>query len=114
MAWSLARSQGMGSCSNGCGNCPERSLMEGTRSPDSSVRRFLGAPASVVDLQRSGSNLLGVAQWQIIRMGRYGRWEKMSHQPRDCILRTSFWREAKPLGKDVKWEKSAFCSSRSA
>eukprot|EP00965_Chrysotila_dentata_P254787 6211990-Pleurochrysis_carterae.AAC.7 len=35
--------------------------MEGTGSPDSSVRRFWGAPASVVDLQRPGSNLRGVA-----------------------------------------------------
>eukprot|EP00965_Chrysotila_dentata_P102153 3372261-Pleurochrysis_carterae.AAC.1 len=34
--------------------------MEGTGSPVSSTRRFQGAPASVVDLHRSGSNLRGV------------------------------------------------------
>eukprot|EP00965_Chrysotila_dentata_P113793 3761417-Pleurochrysis_carterae.AAC.1 len=88
--------------------------MEGTRSPDSSVRRFRGAPASVVDLQRSSANLRSVAQRQIIRMGRYGRWEKMSNQPRGCILRISFWREAKPLGKEMQWGKSMICSGRSA
>eukprot|EP00965_Chrysotila_dentata_P263264 6214798-Pleurochrysis_carterae.AAC.3 len=64
--------------------------MEGTRSPDSSVRRFQGAAASVVDLQWSASNFRGMAPSYIIQLGRYGRLEKMSNQPRDCILRTFF------------------------
>eukprot|EP00965_Chrysotila_dentata_P178607 5898935-Pleurochrysis_carterae.AAC.1 len=52
--------------------------MEGTTTPEPSVSRLRGAPASVVDRQqRSGSNFRGVAPWQIMRMGR------------DCLLYTS-------------------------
>eukprot|EP00965_Chrysotila_dentata_P105424 3481745-Pleurochrysis_carterae.AAC.1 len=80
--------------------------MEGTGSPVSSTRRFRGAPAPAVDLHRSGSNLRGVAPSQIIRMGRYGRWEKISKHPRACILCTSFWSEAKPLGKEMRWGRA--------
>eukprot|EP00965_Chrysotila_dentata_P225137 6194576-Pleurochrysis_carterae.AAC.1 len=50
-AKSLAKSRGVGFCSRGWGNCRERSLMEGTTSPESSVRCLRGAPASVVDRQ---------------------------------------------------------------
>eukprot|EP00965_Chrysotila_dentata_P014920 493495-Pleurochrysis_carterae.AAC.1 len=45
-ARSLAKSRGVGFCSRGWGCCRERSLTEGTRTPDSSVRRLRGAPAS--------------------------------------------------------------------
>eukprot|EP00965_Chrysotila_dentata_P100957 3334490-Pleurochrysis_carterae.AAC.1 len=48
-ARSLAKSRGVGFYSRGWGYCRERSLMEGTRTPDSSVRCLRGAPASVVE-----------------------------------------------------------------
>eukprot|EP00965_Chrysotila_dentata_P231109 6198161-Pleurochrysis_carterae.AAC.2 len=46
----------------GMGNGREISLIEGTTTPESSARCLRGAPASVVDRQRSGSNLRGVAR----------------------------------------------------
>eukprot|EP00965_Chrysotila_dentata_P107510 3551711-Pleurochrysis_carterae.AAC.2 len=55
------KTRSVGFCSRGWGNWRKRSLIDDTRTPESSVRRLRGAPASVVDRQRSGSNLRGVA-----------------------------------------------------
>eukprot|EP00965_Chrysotila_dentata_P085587 2823384-Pleurochrysis_carterae.AAC.1 len=60
-ARSLAKSRGVGFCSRGWRNYREGSLIKLTTTPESSVRRLRGAPASVVERQRSGSNLRGVA-----------------------------------------------------
>eukprot|EP00965_Chrysotila_dentata_P213420 6187613-Pleurochrysis_carterae.AAC.6 len=57
----LARSRGVGLCLRGWGDWRERSLIDGTRTPKSSVGRLRGAPEPVVNRQLSGSNLRGVA-----------------------------------------------------
>eukprot|EP00965_Chrysotila_dentata_P130272 4307460-Pleurochrysis_carterae.AAC.1 len=46
-ARSLAKSRGVEFCSRGWGNCRARSSIEGTTTPELSVRRLRGAPASV-------------------------------------------------------------------
>eukprot|EP00965_Chrysotila_dentata_P072827 2406909-Pleurochrysis_carterae.AAC.1 len=75
--------------------------MEGTTTPEPSASRLRGAPASVVERQRSGSKFRGVAPWQIMRMGRFWRVEKMSNQPLACMRLTSFCREENPLRKEM-------------
>eukprot|EP00965_Chrysotila_dentata_P193960 6176065-Pleurochrysis_carterae.AAC.4 len=56
-----ARSRGVDSCLRGWESWRQKSMIESTTTPESSARRLRGAPASVVDRQRSGSNLRGVA-----------------------------------------------------
>eukprot|EP00965_Chrysotila_dentata_P109992 3634320-Pleurochrysis_carterae.AAC.1 len=58
-----------------------------------------GAPSVGFKLARGGS----VADHA---NGEIGRVEKMSNQPLDCMRRTSFCKEEKPFGKEMRWGKS--------
>jgi hypothetical protein len=60
---------------------PVASLMEMTSMPSESSNLFLGAPASVVGLGRSGSSFLGVEPLGTALNGKKGGWEKMPYQP---------------------------------
>ena len=102
-----------GASGSGRGSSFAALLSEVTSLPSESSKSRLGAPPSVVRLQRS-SYFLGVEPWGQSLSGTNGRLGKRLYHPLPDSRSSSDWTDLKPLARLRRCGCSTICRSRSA